>query len=232
MLPVVRAAHEDALHPGREALVLERSGPDGVLGVVAHRDDVEVVAVAGEGLDQAGVGGLERQGDGEGVELPHPRQVEVRQHRRPRQVALHDPVDAEHHVVGGERLTVVEADPLLDPHRPARGGAVRGDLLGEREHRSHLRVVGDQGVVELEDPCEVDVVDPLLGVEGVRGRPTREPGGEPSSPFGGRRRRRPRGGGAAGPARVRRCAGAPAGVEEDAGAGGGDAEQEAASAQG
>ena len=171
----MRVAGEDALLAGREGLEHERPRADGVLRVEADGEDAQVVVVADdrghEGRERDVTGDLDRQG----VERLHVLHVAGRERRRAAEVPGYDPLVAVDHVLGRERLAVVELDALSELDRPDGGVLVRLDRLGEGVPRRAVEVPDDERVVQAHDPGEVDVVDALLTVHGV-GRVTARQG--------------------------------------------------------
>ncbi len=135
-VPVVGVAHEHALLSRREALVLERAGPDRGLRVVADRHDaVEVLAdVVGE----ADVRGRQRDLHRARVERLGLADVDVADRRGAgaRLLRVEDPPQREDDVLGGHLLAVVERDARPQLDGPHVRDLARRDRLGHACTRS------------------------------------------------------------------------------------------------
>ncbi len=132
VLPVVRVLQEAALLARREALVLVRTGADRVGRVVVDgHDPVEVLA---EVVREARVGELQRHADGAVVQLLQTAAVDVadRGGADLRVLRVGDPLHREDHVVGRDRLAVVEREAFLQADVPRLRRLAGLDRLGQQ----------------------------------------------------------------------------------------------------
>ncbi len=202
-VPVVGVLRVHALGAGGEALQHERPGAHllGVLTCVVHRHDGR--RVLGQAVEERDGLLHELHLDRAVVDLGEAGRVEQRrQRRRQGEVGVEPALERVDHVIGGDRLAVVELDALLQPDDVVVGGD-RLDLLGDGVlvGEVELLVVADERLPAGDEAGLVGLGDDELPVDDVVGAPDdadsqraprdRAARGPRSSQPGGHRCRRP-----------------------------------------